>query len=198
MSPESVKDVFRVLDVDGSGFIEEDELKWDPYADRPAPGGTNSPLHALVFLVWSTGTFSRAFPRREEISQTMRRKRSSKLQTKMETARSELMVREELCANLCWINTRTALKFVQLCFILCRVWDHGAWVRIPERLHSSSSSSSSLHSRVITNRPPPHPLQPFLSTHGVWPGHATQYPGAGHQRVNHEEKHTASFFKIHV
>lgn len=27
MSPESVKDVFRVLDVDGSGFIEEDELK---------------------------------------------------------------------------------------------------------------------------------------------------------------------------
>lgn len=33
MSPESVKDVFRVLDVDGSGFIEEDELKWDPDTD---------------------------------------------------------------------------------------------------------------------------------------------------------------------
>lgn len=27
MSAESVKQVFRVLDVDGSGFIEEDELK---------------------------------------------------------------------------------------------------------------------------------------------------------------------------
>lgn len=29
MSAEEVKQVFRVLDVDGSGFIEEDELKWD-------------------------------------------------------------------------------------------------------------------------------------------------------------------------
>lgn len=31
MSAESVKKVFQVLDVDGSGFIEADELKWDTH-----------------------------------------------------------------------------------------------------------------------------------------------------------------------
>lgn len=50
MSPESVKDVFRVLDVDGSGFIEEDELKWDPHTDTPAPDRTNSPLLTLIWF----------------------------------------------------------------------------------------------------------------------------------------------------
>lgn len=60
MSPESVKEVFRVLDVDGSGFIEEDELKWDTGTDtkthkrgyRPAhqTASTPHPTHFLLFL----------------------------------------------------------------------------------------------------------------------------------------------------
>lgn len=33
MSAENVKKVFQVLDVDGSGFIEEGELKWGTHTD---------------------------------------------------------------------------------------------------------------------------------------------------------------------
>lgn len=145
----------------------------------------------IPFLLVLTGTFSRAFPRKEETSRTMRQKHSSKLQTKMEMERSELMVREELCDNLWWINTSTNTNFASMCFILqsLRSWCMSKDLKMTALFLLLFFLAFTRYNQWTL--PPPFLSSARMESDQVF---STNHPGAGHQRVTHKEEHTASFF----
>lgn len=107
MSPESVKDVFRVLDVDGSGFIEEDELKWDPCRQTCSTRNKLSPTHSRFAYVVDRYVLKGFSKEGRDLTDD---ETKAFLKAADKDGDGKIGIDGERGAQLCWINTTTTLS----------------------------------------------------------------------------------------